>query len=62
MPNRVPGVYPTINDGGLGGIGLAGDGARVVVGVSSLGTVGLMYSITDPAQVPGLLGYGPRGR
>lgn len=60
--SRLPGVYPTIQDGGLGAIAPAGDGQRVVVGVSSAGPLNQVLGLADLAQVPGLLGTGPLAR
>lgn len=59
---RLPGVYPEIQDGGLGIVAPAGDGQRVVVGVSSSGPVNQVVALSDLSQVPSLLGAGPLAR
>lgn len=59
---RLPGVYPEIQDGGLGLVPPAGDGQRVVVGVSSQGPVNQVMGFSDLAQVPAALGTGPLAR
>ncbi|WP_052155153.1 DUF2586 family protein [Thermus sp. 2.9] len=59
---RLPGVYPEIQDGGLGIVAPSGDGQRVVVGVSSKGPVNQVVGLSDLSQVPTLLGTGPLAR
>lgn len=59
---RLPGVYPDVQDGGLGTVAQGGQGQRVVVGVSSLGTVNQVLGFSDLGQVPGKLGSGPLSR
>jgi hypothetical protein len=62
MMARLPGVYPTTQDGGLGIVAPGGEGARVVVGVSSLGTSNLVISLSELSEVPAKLGSGPLAR
>jgi hypothetical protein len=59
---RLPGVYPEIQDGGLGIVAPSGEGQRVVVGVSSQGPVNQVLALSDLAAVPGVLGTGPLAR
>lgn len=59
---KLPGVYPVIKDGGLGFIAPAGDGQRVLVGVSSAGATNQILGLADPGAVGGLLGSGPLAR
>lgn len=59
---RLPGVYPEIQDGGLGTVAPAGDGQRVIVGVSSAGPLNQVLGFSDLAQVPASLGSGPLAR
>ncbi|MDW8357853.1 DUF2586 family protein [Thermus sp.] len=59
---RLPGVYPEIQDGGLGLVPPGGDGQRVVVGVSSEGPVNQVLGFSELSQVPTLLGTGPLAR
>ncbi|MDR7430758.1 MAG: DUF2586 family protein, partial [Armatimonadota bacterium] len=59
---RLPGVYPEIQDGGLGIVAPSGEGQRVVVGVSSQGPVNRVLAFSDLAAVPGVLGTGPLAR
>jgi hypothetical protein len=59
---RLPGVYPEIQDGGLGIVAPAGDGQRVVVGASSAGPINQILGFSDLADVAGKLGTGPLAR
>ncbi|PZA07790.1 MULTISPECIES: DUF2586 family protein [unclassified Meiothermus] len=59
---RLPGVYPEIQDGGLGIVAPAGDGQRVIVGVSSAGPVNQVVAVSDLGDVPSKLGTGPLAR
>ena len=56
---RLPGVFPDIQDGGLGTIAAAAEGQRAIVGVSSRGPINTPISFSDPTQVIVKLGYGP---
>lgn len=56
---KLPGVYPTIRDGGLGIVAPSGDGQRVVLGVSSAGDQLTLVALTDVTAVAALLGVGP---
>lgn len=56
---RLPGVYPTVGDGGLGIIAPAGDGQRTIVGVSSAGDTLTLVALTDVLTARNLLGAGP---
>ena len=56
---KLPGVYPDIQDGGLGAIADAAEGQRAIVGVSSRGPINTPLSFSDPTQVVTKLGYGP---
>jgi hypothetical protein len=58
----LPGVYPIIQDGGLGAVAPSGDGARVVVGVSSAGPLNQVIGLSDLGAVPSTLGTGPLAR
>jgi len=58
----LPGVYPIIQDGGLGAVAPSGDGARVVVGVSSAGPLNQVIGLSDLGAVPSTLGKGPLAR
>ncbi|MCX7851013.1 DUF2586 family protein, partial [Thermus sp.] len=60
--SRLPGVYPEIQDGGLGLVPPGGHGKRVVVGVSSEGPVNQVLGFSELSQVPTLLGTGPLAR
>lgn len=60
--SRLPGVYPEIQDGGLGIIAPAGDGQRVIVGVSSAGPINQVVGLSDLGDVPDKLGTGPLAR
>jgi len=59
---RLPGVYPEIQDGGLGIVAPSGEGQRVVVGVSSQGPLNQVVGLSDLSRVPALLGTGPLAR
>ncbi|MBW6395234.1 DUF2586 domain-containing protein [Thermus sp. SYSU G05001] len=59
---RLPGVYPEIQDGGLGLVAPSGEGQRVVVGVSSQGPVNQVLGFSELSQVPTALGTGPLAR
>ena len=59
---RLPGVYPDIQDGGLGLVAPSGEGQRVVVGVSSQGPVNQVVSFSELSRVPAILGSGPLAR
>lgn len=56
---RLPGVYPDVQDGGLGAIADAAEGQRAIVGVSSRGPINTPISFSDPTQVVTKLGFGP---
>lgn len=59
---RLPGVYPEIQDGGLGLVAPSGESQRVVVGVSSQGPLNQVLGFSDLSQVPQILGSGPLAR
>lgn len=59
---RLPGVYPQIQDGGLGIVAPGGDGQRVVVGVASLAPDNVVLGISDLSEIPTKLGVGPLAR
>jgi Protein of unknown function (DUF2586) len=60
--SRLPGQYDTTLDGQLGVVAPSGDGVRVIVGCSSLGTQDTPLGLSDPGQVAGGLGVGPLAR
>lgn len=57
--DRLPGVYPELQDGGLGAVAPSGEGLRAIVGVSSAGEVNTPLALSDPGRVSALLGTGP---
>ena len=52
------GVFPKNTDGGLSRVAPSGDGIRVVIGQSQLGTVNEVLTFTDPQKVKDILGRG----
>ncbi len=60
--SRLPGHYDSVLDGQLGVVAPSGDGVRVIVACSSLGTQDTPLGLSDPGQVTGGLGVGPLAR
>jgi hypothetical protein len=55
----IPDVKVNVQDGTLGLTGSSTDAVMVKLGVSSLGTVNQVLSISQLSDVPALLGTGP---
>ncbi|NJK43801.1 MAG: hypothetical protein HC933_05535 [Pleurocapsa sp. SU_196_0] len=60
--SNLPGTRTTTLDPNLGIVAPSADGARVVVGCSSLGAVNTVVTLSDPTTIPQKIGVGPGAR